>query len=84
MDYKIIHWSLDSLDWQAKKKEEVLNKTIPYLNRGAIILFHSAGGKGQSLIPTIKALPIIIEKLQTHNIELVTVDELLSLNAYRS
>ena len=83
MDYKVIHWSLDSLDWQAKKKEEVLNKTIPYLNRGAIILFHSAGGKGQSLIPTIKALPIIIEKLQTHNIELVTVDELLSLNAYR-
>lgn len=84
MDYKIIHWSLDSLDWQAQNKEDVLNKTIPYLNRGAIILFHSAGGPGQSLVPTIKALPIIIEKLQANNIELVTVDNLLSITPYRA
>ncbi|MGM0501156.1 MAG: polysaccharide deacetylase family protein [Bacillota bacterium] len=83
MDYKIIHWSIDSLDWQAKKKEEVLTKTIPYLNQGAIILFHSAGGRGQNLTPTIKALPLIIDKLRANNIELVTVDQLLSISAYR-
>ncbi|MBM7555483.1 polysaccharide deacetylase family protein [Halanaerobacter jeridensis] len=84
MDYKVIHWSLDSLDWQAKKKEDVLNKTIPYLDQGAIILFHSAGGVGQSLAPTVKVLPIIIEKLQANNIELVTVDNLLSIAPYRN
>ena len=84
MDYKVIHWSLDSLDWQAEKKEDVLNQTIPYLNRGAIILFHSAGGAGQSLMPTVKALPIIIERLKAHRIELVTVDNLLSIPPYRS
>ena len=83
MDYKIIHWSLDSLDWKAKEKEDVLTRTIPYLNQGAIILFHSAGGPKQSLMPTVKALPIIIEKLRAHNIELVTVDELLSISPYR-
>ena len=84
MDYKVIHWSLDSLDWQAKEKEDILNRTLPYLNRGAIILFHSAGGPGQNLMPTIKALPIIIKKLRTNNIELVTVDNLLSISPYRS
>ncbi|MFO7819295.1 MAG: polysaccharide deacetylase family protein [Halanaerobacter sp.] len=84
MDYKVVHWSLDSLDWQAERKEDVLNKTIPYLNQGAIILFHSAGGEGQNLMPTVKALPLIIEKLKANRIELVTVDNLLSIPPYRS
>ncbi|MGM0369171.1 MAG: polysaccharide deacetylase family protein [Bacillota bacterium] len=84
MNYKIINWSLDSLDWQAQEKQDVLNKTIPYLDKGAIILFHSAGGRDQSLAPTIKALPIIIEKLKTNDIELTTVDGLLSIAPYRN
>ncbi|WP_425415757.1 polysaccharide deacetylase family protein [Orenia metallireducens] len=83
LGYKVIHWSVDSLDWKAKTKEEVLAKTLPDIHEGAIILFHSAGGKGQSLMPTINALPTIIETLQEKGIEMVTVDDLLLLSAYR-
>lgn len=83
MGYKVIHWSIDSLDWKAKSKEEVLARTLPDIHEGAILLFHSAGGKGQSLMPTINALPTIIETLQDKGIEMVTVDDLLSLSAYR-
>jgi len=83
MGYKVIHWSVDTLDWKAKTKEEVLARTLPDIHEGAIILFHSAGGKGQSLMPTINALPTIIETLQEKGIEMVTVDDLLSLAAYR-
>ncbi|WP_051412241.1 polysaccharide deacetylase family protein [Halonatronum saccharophilum] len=83
MNYSVVNWSVDSLDWRAKDKSEVIERTIPNLHGGANILFHSAGGEGQSLRPTVEALAIIIEELQKRNIEMVTVDELLSIPAYK-
>ncbi len=83
MNYKVIHWSIDSLDWQAKTAKEVINNTLPNIHTGAVILFHSAGGKGQSLTPTINALPTIIADLQEKELEFVTVDNLLSIGAYK-
>lgn len=81
-DYEIIHWSIDSLDWKAESKQEILNNVLPHIKQGAIILFHSAGGPTQDLTPTVKALPPIIEAIREQGIQLVTVDELLSLPAY--
>ena len=81
-DYEIIHWSIDSLDWKANNKQEILDRVLPNIQQGAIILFHSAGGPTQDLTSTVKALPTIIEAIQEQGIELVTVDELLSLPAY--
>ncbi|WP_018247259.1 polysaccharide deacetylase family protein [Orenia marismortui] len=84
MGYKVINWSIDSLDWKAKNKEEVIERTVPDFHKGAIILFHSAGGKGQSLLPTINALETIINELKAKNFKMVTVNDLLSLSAYKS
>ncbi|ADL12783.1 polysaccharide deacetylase family protein [Acetohalobium arabaticum] len=84
MNYKIIHWSVDSLDWNSDTKEEILDRVLPRLKPGVIILFHSSIGKSRNLTPTVQALPAIIEELQKRNIELVTVDKLLSLASYKS
>ncbi|GAB6100619.1 hypothetical protein JCM16358_24980 [Halanaerocella petrolearia] len=81
-DYEIIHWSVDSLDWKSKTKEEILNRVLPKIHDGANILFHSAGGPTQDLSPTVKALPVIIETLRERGYKLVTVDKLYSLPAY--
>ncbi|AGB40834.1 putative xylanase/chitin deacetylase [Halobacteroides halobius DSM 5150] len=82
-DYKIIHWSIDSLDWKAKSKEEIINRVLPKIHDGANILFHSAGGPSQDLTPTIKALPIIIKTLRQKGYKLVTINKLYSLSAYK-
>lgn len=84
MNYKVIHWSVDSLDWNSDTKEEILDRVLPKLKPGAIILFHSSIGKSRSLTPTVQALPAIVEELQKRNIELVTVNKLLSLASYKS
>ncbi|MBM7624868.1 polysaccharide deacetylase family protein [Sporohalobacter salinus] len=84
MNYKVIHWSIDSLDWNSNNKEEILNRVLSKLKPGSVILFHSSIGKNKSLTPTVQALPHIIKELKKRNIKLVTVNKLLSLAAYKA
>lgn len=75
LDYKVIQWSADSLDWMKEKMnapmiiDRVLKKTHP----GAIILMHAS----DSAPHTPKALPEIIKGLRDKGYEIVTVTELL-------
>jgi len=75
LDYKVIQWSADSLDWMKEKMnastivERVLEKAHP----GAIILMHAS----DSAPHTPEALPKIIEGLRNKGYKLVTVTELL-------
>ena len=81
IDYQIIQWSVDSLDWLDKDVDQILINTIPDISEGAIILFHSAGGN-QSFQPTVDALPELIFTLEVQGYEFVTIDELLEIPAY--
>lgn len=81
MDYYIINWSVDSLDWRELAVDPILINTLTGVEEGAIILFHTAGG--QDLSPTAAALPELIETLRMQGYTFVTVDELLQIPAYR-
>lgn len=83
MNYKVIHWSADSKDWRDQDPEKILINTLPDVTGGGILLFHSAGGEGQSMATTVEVLPEVIETLSMMGYSFVTVDELLGIPAYK-
>ena len=62
--YKIILWSIDSLDWRSLPKEEIAKNILTDIKPGAVILMHSAGDVKQDLTGSVEAVPIIIKKLK--------------------
>jgi len=83
LNYKIIEWSSDSLDWKGYKKEQVESNILSNAKAGAIILQHCAGGKGDKLKGTVQALPQVIETLEGEGFTFVTVPEILELSGKR-
>lgn len=75
--YKIISWNVDSLDWKGLSAEEVKTNILENVTNGSIILQHSAGGEGEDLSGSVKALPEIIDVLKDEGFEFVTIDEIL-------
>ncbi len=77
--YKVIQWSVDSLDWKRPGPEAVVNNVVNgrAKNKGAapgdIILFHAS----DSAPDTPQALPTVIKLLKQKNYELVPVGTLL-------
>lgn len=84
LGYKNIFWSVDTLDWSLKDPDQVLVNALSDTRRGSIILMHSNGGRDQNLDATVAALPDLIYTLRAQGYEFVTVDELLSVPAYRN
>ena len=73
-DYKIILWSVDTLDWTHRSPEKIAETVLNETDSGDIILMHDyICGKS----PTPEALEIIIPKLLERGFEFVTVSELL-------
>lgn len=81
--YRMINWSVDSNDWRTNNVDGILINTLPDVQPGSIILFHSAGGEGQDLTATVKATEDLIYTLWGLGYEIKTVPELLSIPAYR-
>lgn len=81
--YNVVHWSVDSLDWKYPDDgDQVIINTLRDLRGGSIMLFHTLQGTQPSKIIS-QVLPEIIYTLQSQGYEFVTVDELLSIPAYR-
>lgn len=80
MGYKVIQWSVDSLDWKRPGPAAVINNVINGIRPGqgakpgAIILFHAS----DSAPDTIGALPTVIKTLKAKGYELVPVGKLLN------
>lgn len=70
LHYKIIIWSLDSFDWSKIEKDDIVDNVMSNVRPGEIILMH---GKTE----TLKALPVIIEKLREQGYRFATVDSLV-------
>lgn len=79
LGYSIVLWSLDTLDWSSKDKQQIVGNVQKYARNGEIILMHSGQGSG----PTVEALPAVIETLQQKGFEMVDLATLLGVPAYQ-
>jgi peptidoglycan-N-acetylglucosamine deacetylase len=79
--YTVVNWNVDSLDWKGLKSEQVLKNVMRRARPGSIILQHCAGGRGEDLSGTVKALPKIISQLRAEGVDFVTVAELFSISS---
>jgi len=77
--YKIVAWNVDSLDWKGLTASEVKTNILENLEQGSIILQHAAGGVGEDLSGTVKALDEIIKVLKKDGYKFVTVDKILGI-----
>ena len=76
MDYTVICWSVDTLDWAHTPSETIVRNVLENVKGGDIILFHDYIS-GDS--PTPDALREIIPALLDEGYRFVTVSELLNL-----
>ena len=80
LGYRVIQWSVDSLDWKRPGPSAVINNVLNGVrsgggaNSGDIILFHAS----DSAPDTIEALPTVIQRLKTKGHTLIPVGQLLS------
>jgi len=74
-DYRLIQWSLDSLDIQTPGPNQIVNNVLNGIQPGSIILLNASDTASQ----TPQALPAVIEKLRKEGYKLVTVSSLLEL-----
>lgn len=70
--YKVILWSIDTIDWQKPDADTIVNRVVSKLHGGAIILAHPTAS-------TLAALPEIIEKTQEQGYVFTTVSENIGL-----
>lgn len=75
MDYKVIQWSADSLDWKKPGVSTIVNNVLKKVEPGAIILMHAS----DTCLQTPEALPQVLEGLKKEGYQLVTVSELLKM-----
>nr|WP_144922585.1 polysaccharide deacetylase family protein [Paenibacillus bovis] len=79
MNYYVIAWSVDSLDWQEDPPEVITSNVVEKIHPGAIILMHDGAESDGDRTNTIKALQQIIPALQQQGYKFVTVPELLNI-----
>ena len=79
MQYLIIGWSVDSLDWEEDPPEIIASNVLDNVHPGAIILMHDGADWDGDRTNTIAALRQIIPALQKQGYEFVTVPELLNV-----
>ncbi len=68
---KVVLWSLDTVDWKRPAPEVMVQRIVPKLHQGAMILMHPTAS-------TVEALPAIIEGAFERGLMPGTVSELLS------
>jgi len=72
--YTVIHYSIDSNDWQNPGVENIIRNTTSSIKGGDIVLLHASDRVKQ----TNKALPSIISEIKNKGLKNVTVEELIS------
>lgn len=77
LGYRIIDWSVDTLDWKGTPAPTILQYVNKETSPGGIILEHCLAGRPGELNGTLQALPQIIDHLKAQGYEFVTVPTLL-------
>ncbi|MFZ5647949.1 MAG: polysaccharide deacetylase family sporulation protein PdaB [Bacillota bacterium] len=73
LGYKVIQWSVDSLDWKRPGVDAIVKRVLDRVHPGAIILMHAS----DTCLQTPDALPRVLEGLKAQGYDLVTVSKLL-------
>lgn len=82
LGYKTILWSATTDDYSPKKVsgEEIASDILQLVYPGSIITLHDGGGPREK---TVAALEIIINTLEKHGYQFVTIPELLNIPPYQ-
>lgn len=76
---KLILWSIDTLDWSQMEKDNIVKNVLDNVRPGEIILMHSNEDKKA----TVEALPAVIQGLKQRGYQIVGLDQLLGVSAYK-
>ncbi|MBM7663467.1 peptidoglycan/xylan/chitin deacetylase (PgdA/CDA1 family) [Bacillus mesophilus] len=79
LNYSVVGWSVDSLDWQEAPPEQIAYNVISNVHPGAIILMHDGAEWDGDRTNTIKSLRQIIPELKKLGLEFDTVPGLLNI-----
>lgn len=74
--FYVIKWSVDSLDWQEKGVQDIVDRVTTKVHPGAIILFHNNGKY------TAEALRPILQKFKSEGYKVVPISELIYKKNY--
>ncbi len=74
--HKVIGWNIRSLDGGTTNVELILNRIIKRVSPGGIVLLHDTGSH------SVLVLEQFLQFLQQNNYEVISIEELLNLNAY--
>ena len=76
LDYYVIQWDVDSLDWKDISSEKIANRVIKKVKPGSIVLFHNNAQYVEEY------LPVILEKLTSEGYEIIPISELIYKDNY--
>jgi peptidoglycan/xylan/chitin deacetylase (PgdA/CDA1 family) len=79
MNYTVVGWSVDSLDWQEAPPETIMYNVVSNVHPGAIILMHDGAEWNGDRTNTIKSIRLIIPSLKKQGLGFETVPELLNI-----
>lgn len=71
--YTVVHWRLDSKDWQNPGVARIV-ENVKNAEKGDIILLHASDSAKQ----TAEALPLILQDLRNKGLKFVTVSEMIA------
>ncbi|WP_246943391.1 polysaccharide deacetylase family protein [Bacillus pinisoli] len=80
LNYSIVGWSVDSLDWQEGAPEQITYNVISNIHPGAVILMHDGAEWDGDRTNTIESLRQIIPEIRNLGLEFETVPTLLNLS----
>ncbi|OLO27132.1 polysaccharide deacetylase family sporulation protein PdaB [Alkalihalophilus pseudofirmus] len=80
LDYSIVHWSVNTNDWENPGVDQIVDQTLEQSSKGDVILFHAS----DSVKQTHKALPIILDRLKSKGYQFTTVTELIASTTTKS
>ncbi len=76
LDYRVIGWSIRSFDTTAGSAQSIAQRVQSQIKPGAMILFHDTSDK------TIQALKQTLDFAKNNDYKVVSVEQLLKVNAY--
>lgn len=80
LNYQVIQWDTDSLDWRNPGVDAIVNQVTSKAHPGDIILMHASDTCKQTHL----ALPAIVDKLSLKGYQFVTVSELIQKTELKS
>ncbi|SNX55467.1 polysaccharide deacetylase family protein [Thermoanaerobacterium sp. RBIITD] len=70
LDYKVILWSLDTIDWSNPGINNIIDRVVKKAHNGAIVLMHPTKG-------TVEALPTMIKELKEKGYVITNISDIL-------